>query len=49
MTNYQNKRGCRGVSLDLDNTKGGDKGPETIPYRGFETASQYVSMIYYII
>jgi uncharacterized protein YfaP (DUF2135 family) len=45
-TNYQDKQGCRGASLDLDNTRGGDKGPETITYQGFETASQYIYMIY---
>ena len=36
-TYYRNKVGCKGVHLDLDNTNGGDKGPETITYSGFET------------
>merc|ERR1712111_289738 len=34
-TSYQQKTGCRFAVLDLDNTKGGEKGSETITLRVF--------------
>jgi len=45
-TYWNNTAGCSGVRLDWDNTLGGDKGPETITYSGFEAASQNIYMIY---
>ena len=46
MTNWQQTSSCTGVSLDLDNVRGGDQGPETITYQSMGSNRQYIYMIF---
>merc|ERR1712025_466099 len=45
-TSYQQKTGCRFAVLDLDNTKGGDKGSETITLNSVPEQGNNVYMIF---
>jgi len=38
-TYYSNKNGCYGLSLDVDNTQGGDNGSETITWSDYQGKS----------
>ena len=40
------RESCDGVRLDLDNTHGGNEGPETITYHGIADNDNYIYMIY---
>merc|ERR1711972_358340 len=45
-TSYQQKTGCRYAVLDLDNTKGGEKGSETIPLNSIPEQADNVYMVF---
>jgi len=45
-TSYQQKTGCRYAVLDLDNTKGGEKGSETITLNSIPEQADNVYMVF---
>ena len=43
---YYGRKACTGASLDVDNTSGGDYGPETITIKQYQTSRIYMLYVF---